>query len=367
MEPDRIDYSPIITRPKLMWPGTKRVALWVVPNVEYYEYLPQVRVRNPWPRMPHPDVLNYGVRDYGNRVGLWRMIEVLDHHKLPITVSLNLANYEHFPEILRAQEARNWEILCHGLYNTQYVWNMPIEEERALIAECVATHRRLTGRDLPGWFSPAASNTVNTADLVAEAGITYYSDWYQDQDGNTRVGPLYDGHQRFLSHAHADRRRGIRADGDRPIRSTCAGRGGRLGPRDVRGLASLHHGPAAPHPASRPAVETYAGVRQRLAGDGPTDRAALYRQPPRRGRGASCQGSAEPRAACAAEGKTVMNGCPQNTHGCHPGIYCRDPFPSAFERSRYAERWAPGTSPGVTSGGCCSGEHLPFLADGACL
>ena len=193
MEPDRLDYSPIVTRPKLTWPGNKRVALWVVPNVEYYEYLPQVRVRNPWPRMPHPDVLNYGVRDYGNRVGLWRMIDVLDHYKLPITVSLNLANYEHFPDIMKAQEARNWEILCHGLYNTQYVWNMPIEEERALIFECVATHKRLTGRDLPGWFSPAASNTVNTADLVAEAGITYYSDWYHDDQPTpfkTKTGRL---------------------------------------------------------------------------------------------------------------------------------------------------------------------------------
>jgi allantoinase len=180
MEPDRIDYSPITTRPKLLWPDNKRVALWVVPNVEHYEYLPHVRVRNPWPRMPHPDVLNYGVRDYGNRAGLWRMVEVLDTHKIPITVSLNLANYEHYPEICHALEARQWEVMCHGLYNTQYVWNMPVDEERALIAECVATHKRLTGRDLPGWFSPAASNTVNTADLVAQAGIPYYCDWYHD-------------------------------------------------------------------------------------------------------------------------------------------------------------------------------------------
>lgn len=181
MEPDRLIYSPIVTRPKLVWPGGARIALWVVPNVEFYEYQPAVRVRDPWPRMPHPDVLGYGMRDYGNRVGLWRMLEVTDRHALPITVSLNLATYEHFPEIHRALETqRRWEVLCHGLYNTQYVWNMPEDEERALIAECVATHKRLTGRDLPGWFSPAASNTVNTADLVAEAGITYYSDWYHD-------------------------------------------------------------------------------------------------------------------------------------------------------------------------------------------
>jgi allantoinase len=178
---DRAPYSPITTRPKLTLPNGARVALWVVPNIEHYEYqpLPQ-RARNPWPRTPHPDVIGYGSRDYGNRVGVWRMIDVLDKHGIKGTVSLNMANYVHYPEICRACEERDWSILCHGLYNTRYHWNYSEDEERAAIAECVDLHGELTGRMLPGWFSPAVSFTLNTPDLVAEAGIKYYCDWYHD-------------------------------------------------------------------------------------------------------------------------------------------------------------------------------------------
>jgi peptidoglycan/xylan/chitin deacetylase (PgdA/CDA1 family) len=179
---DRIEYSPIVARPRLAWPGGARIALWVVPNLEHYEYLPRPgQLRDPWPRTPHPDVLGYGRGDYGNRIGFWRMLEVIDRHGVPCTASLNLAVYEHFPEIMDACEARHWEVLCHGLYNSDYLWGLSEDAERAVIAECVATHRRLTGRDLVGWFSPAGSLTVNTPDLVAEAGIQYYCDWRFDE------------------------------------------------------------------------------------------------------------------------------------------------------------------------------------------
>jgi len=178
---DRAPYSPITTRPKLTWPNGARVALWVVPNIEHYEYLPlPSRLRNPWPRTPHPDILGYGGKDYGNRVGVWRMFDTLDKHDIKATVSLNLSNFVHYPEIFRASEERGWSILCHGLYNTRYHWNYSEDEERAAIAECVDLYRELTGRMLPGWFSPAVSNTLNTPDLVAEAGIKYYCDWYHD-------------------------------------------------------------------------------------------------------------------------------------------------------------------------------------------
>ena len=178
---DRIPYSPITERPRLTWPGGARVAVWVVPNVEHYEFLPDpVGSRDPWPRTPHPDILGYGLRDYGNRVGLWRMAEVTDKLAIPCTLSLNMANWEHYPEIFEASMARDWDVMCHGIYNTQYHWNMAEEEERAVIADCVETYRRFTGRQLAGWFSPAATFTWNTPDLVAEAGITYLCDWYHD-------------------------------------------------------------------------------------------------------------------------------------------------------------------------------------------
>lgn len=181
MEPDRYSYSPIVARPRIQWPGGARVALWVVPNIEHYEYLPAwVRTRNPWPRSPYPDVLGYGTRDYGNRVGLWRMFEVMDRHQLRGTVSLSLSVYEHYPEIREAIEARHWAIMSHGVYNTRYHWDLSADEEREQIAEAAAIYKRTTGRILAGWFSPAISHTLNTPDLVAAAGIRYITDFYHD-------------------------------------------------------------------------------------------------------------------------------------------------------------------------------------------
>ena len=135
MEPDRVAYSPIIERPPLRWPNGARVALWVCPNIEHYEYLPDpVRIRDPWPRMPHPDILGYGVKDYGNRVGLWRMFEVMDRYEIRCTVSLGLAVIDHYPEVFAACEERGWDYMCHGVYNTQYLWGLPEDEERAALA-----------------------------------------------------------------------------------------------------------------------------------------------------------------------------------------------------------------------------------------
>ncbi len=90
--PRRLDYSAIVDRPPLRWPGGARVALWVVPNIEHYEYLPAAgQPRDPWPRSPHPDVLNYAGRDYGNRVGVWRLFDLLDKHGIRGTTSFNVA------------------------------------------------------------------------------------------------------------------------------------------------------------------------------------------------------------------------------------------------------------------------------------
>ncbi len=104
--------------------------------------------------MPHPDVLGYGGRDYGNRVGLWRMFEVLDKHSIRCTVSLSMSVIEMYPEILEAMEARRWEYMSHGYFNTRYHWGYAPEEEREVIEHSKATHLRLTGRKLRGWFSP---------------------------------------------------------------------------------------------------------------------------------------------------------------------------------------------------------------------
>lgn len=178
---DRIDYCALPDRKRLRWPGGARVAVWIAPNIEHYEYLPEVvRVRNPWPRVPHPDILGYGLRDYGNRVGVWRLMDLFDRLRLPITVSLSMSVLDLYPDLAHAMIERNWEFMSHGLYNTRYHWGLSEQDEREAIEECQQIHLRHTGRRLKGWFSPAASNTLSTPDLVAQSGIEYLCDLYHD-------------------------------------------------------------------------------------------------------------------------------------------------------------------------------------------
>ena len=98
------------------------MAFWVAPNVEHYEYLPEYEgVRIPWLRTPYPDVQQYSYGDYGNRIGFWRMLEVLDAYDIKCCVSLNLAVLEHHPEVAAAMVQRDWDFMSHGISNTRYL------------------------------------------------------------------------------------------------------------------------------------------------------------------------------------------------------------------------------------------------------
>ena len=181
LPPHRVEYLPMADRPRISWPNGARVALWIAPNVEHYEYLPpRDPGRNPWPRSPHPDVQGYAHRDYGNRIGFWRMLEALDRYDVTCTASTNLAVFEHYPDIGKAMADRGWEIMSHGIYNTRYLSSLSEEEEREFYVDCVETLRRHTGQQLRGMLGPAVSNTIRTPDLMADAGLTYHADWLHD-------------------------------------------------------------------------------------------------------------------------------------------------------------------------------------------
>ena len=181
LPPDRVDYSPIIDRPAIRWPNGARVALWIAPNIEHYEYLPDYDgFRDPWPRTPYPDVQQYSHRDYGNRVGFWRMLEVLDKHGIRACASLNMAVLEHYPEIGEAMVERNWDFMSHGIYNTRYLTTYTEDQEREFYRDCIDTLRRHTGKQLKGMLGPAITGTVRTPDLMAEAGLIYHTDWVHD-------------------------------------------------------------------------------------------------------------------------------------------------------------------------------------------
>lgn len=173
LPPDRFDYSPIIDRPMIRWPNNARVAFWVAPNIEWYEY-------TPLSRPTQPDIPFYSYRDYGNRVGFWRMLEVLDKHDIRCCVCLNGAVLEHCPEIRDAMVARNWDYMAHGFYNTRPITLYSIEEERSYWRDMIATVKKHTGKQLKGRLGAGGGNSLNTPDLMAEAGLLYHTDWAMD-------------------------------------------------------------------------------------------------------------------------------------------------------------------------------------------
>ncbi len=179
-EPGHFDYMPWRRRPRINWPNGARIAFWVAPNIEHYEYTPPPNARRtPWPR-PLPDVLGYSWRDHGNRVGFWRMADVMARYGVRGSVSLNVAVCEHYPEIIERCCALDWELFSHGTYNTRYFYGMTEDQQRAVIAENRETILRASGQSLDGWLTPALSNDETTQHVLAEEGIKYTLDMLHD-------------------------------------------------------------------------------------------------------------------------------------------------------------------------------------------
>lgn len=173
LKPGRFDYLPITNRPKIVWPGGKRLAFWVAPNIEHWEYLPLSRPTR-------PDIPHYGRNDYGNRIGFWRMLDVLNAHAMPVCCCLNLAIFDHFPEIKQAMIDADWRYMAHGVYNSRPIYGYSIEAERAYWAEFITTVKAVTGKTLKGRLGGGGGYTVNTDDLMAEAGCLYHTSWIVD-------------------------------------------------------------------------------------------------------------------------------------------------------------------------------------------
>jgi peptidoglycan/xylan/chitin deacetylase (PgdA/CDA1 family) len=127
-----------------------------------------------------PDPLNYGWRDYGPRVGIWRLIDSLDRHGVPASVLLNSDVCSRYPQIMRAGMERNWAWLAHGRDNSTFQAGMSRDEERAYLSEVVTTIEQATGRRPQGWLGPALTETFETPSLLAELGLGYTLDWTND-------------------------------------------------------------------------------------------------------------------------------------------------------------------------------------------
>jgi len=180
-EHDRFTYSAIVDRKPLRWPKGARVAVWVIPNIEHFLFdRPSTSVTNATTSLV-PDVLNYSWRDYGVRVGIWRLMEIMDHYGVKGTVALNSDVCIRYPRIIQGGNQLGWEWMGHGTSNSVLISRQSEDEERALIREVVDTIRMGTGKHPRGWLSPALSESHRTLDLLAECGIEYVCNWVNDE------------------------------------------------------------------------------------------------------------------------------------------------------------------------------------------
>ncbi|GAA2821658.1 polysaccharide deacetylase family protein [Crossiella cryophila] len=180
MDTTPFEYSPIIDRPPLHWPGGARVAFYLGVNVEHY--LVDQPSTSIFAGTTHlsPDPLNYGWRDYGPRVGIWRLIKTLDRLGLQASVLLNSDVAQRYPRIIEAGRERDWTWLAHGKNNSTLQAGMTVEQERAYLTEVVDTIEQHTGRRPRGWMGPALTETFRTPELLAELGLGYVLDWTND-------------------------------------------------------------------------------------------------------------------------------------------------------------------------------------------
>ena len=177
----RFNYSPIVNRKKLRFPNGARVAVWVVPNIEHFHFDKPATSATPVTMQFKPDVLNYAWRDYGVRVGIWRMMEVMDRHGFKGTVALNSDVCREYPQIIKAGNELGWEWMAHGRTNSEMFSDQTEDEERKIIKIIVEAIRKGTGKRPKGWLSPALTETYNTPDILAENGIQYLCDWCNDE------------------------------------------------------------------------------------------------------------------------------------------------------------------------------------------
>lgn len=181
---DLYPWSSIFARPPVSWPGGKTVAVWVCVSLEWFPIVPSDKpFRAPGHMVtPYPDYRHYTSRDYGTRIGFYRLLDAFAKAGVTASIATNAAIAERYPELIADIVAAGHEIVAHSTdMNGTIATGLPIEEERALIATSLDTLERVSGMRPRGWLSIARSQSWNTPDLLREAGVRYACDWVNDE------------------------------------------------------------------------------------------------------------------------------------------------------------------------------------------
>jgi allantoinase len=181
MQPtERISYSPISERPPLKLPDGKRMAVWVIVNVEEWDInmpMPRTVLTPPAGGSPSPDIPNWAWHEYGNRVGFWRLLKTFDEFKLPAALAINGSAIAGYPAIVKAAKERNWEFMGHGFTQRNM---QKVENEREDIRKTADVIEKATGKRPRGWLGPGLTETWETPDLLKQEGYDYVADWVLD-------------------------------------------------------------------------------------------------------------------------------------------------------------------------------------------
>ena len=175
----RYDYSSLPNRAQYEWPNGTKLAVYVAMNIEAFSYGEGkgAAIAPPEQAMSHSI---YSWRDYGNRIGFWRLMDMFDDLQIPVQHQLNTAIYDECPDIPARIRSRNDEFLGNGYTNSEEQGGLSEQKEKHLIAECTATITKHEGKAPTGWMSPWLSNSETTMDLLQEAGYRYVMDWTMD-------------------------------------------------------------------------------------------------------------------------------------------------------------------------------------------
>jgi hypothetical protein len=188
----RYDFSPLPERKTYAWPGGRRLAFTVTTNIEWFAF--GAGLGNDPAKAGEPQThRNYAWRDYGNRVGIWRLFELLDELGLPAGHCTNSLIYQYAPQITDAIRRRGDEVIAHGRSNAENLRGLWQPDEERILREVTETIARHEGRAPGGWFGAGAYETAHTPELLKELGYRYLLDWPMDDQPvwlRTRSGPI---------------------------------------------------------------------------------------------------------------------------------------------------------------------------------
>jgi len=189
---DRYDFIPLPERRDYSWPEGKRLAFTVTTNIEWFAFGAGMG-HDPAKTGEAQTHRNYSWRDYGNRIGIWRLFDLLDELNLPAGHTTNSLIYDYAPQITDAIRKRGDELIAHGRSNAENLRGLWQPDEERLLREVTDTITKHEGRPPRGWMGAGAYETAHTPDLLKEIGYTYLMDWPMDDQPvwlRTRTGPM---------------------------------------------------------------------------------------------------------------------------------------------------------------------------------